>query len=333
MKHVFIPGPFSIPIQRQFKDTNLIWGDTKFTFDEKEQYDFLVVIDELSQPIETNCPPSRRFLFCGEPPMVKRYTRSFRKQFGIVFTCQKKLIKSNVAKPMIPLLPWMLGCKLKTGTHICIEQNYLRYDDFKHWQNNNERLNKACILTSNKTFTKGHRDRVKFVEKILNSNIDFIDIYGNGYNAVDDKLEVLSSYKYCIVIENCQYDNYWTEKLADCILAGCCPIYYGAPNIMEFFPKAVINTLDIKEYAKAISQIKKIIDNNAFDDFIKDEIYLRDKILHEYNMFAIIDKIISRSTPNEILIYKEEREKEVIMPMKYSFCDRILSKIHWLFNI
>lgn len=330
MKHIFIPGPFGIPVQRQFKDNNLIWGNTKFTFDEKEQYDYLVVLDGLPRPIETQCPLSHRFLFCGEPPMVKRYTKKFREQFGTVYTCQKQLVKKNKAKQMMPLLPWMLGCKLKKGTHTCIEQDYLKYDDFKHRDDYQERLNKACILTSNKTFTKGHRDRVKFVNQILKDNIDFIDVYGNGYNPVDDKLDVLSRYKYCIVIENCQYENYWTEKFADCILAGCCPIYYGAPNIQDFFPEVVINTINIREYDKSISTIREIIGNNAFNSFVEDEIYLRNMILDEYNIFAILDKLI------EVPIISNDtigQGKEMVLPMQYSFFDKVLSKIHWFFNI
>lgn len=43
---------------------------------------------------------------------------------------------------------------------------------------------------------------MNFANKILKNHIDLIDIYGNGYNPIDDKLEVLSKYKYVLAIEN-----------------------------------------------------------------------------------------------------------------------------------
>ncbi|WP_038163337.1 glycosyltransferase family 10 [Verrucomicrobium sp. BvORR106] len=50
------------------------------------------------------------------------------------------------------------------------------------------------------------------------------------------KLEVLRQYQFCLAIENCLQDDYVSEKWYDCLVAGCVPIYSGAPNIEEYAP-------------------------------------------------------------------------------------------------
>jgi hypothetical protein len=36
-------------------------------------------------------------------------------------------------------------------------------------------------------------------------------------------------------VENCQYNNWMTEKLFDCFMAKTIPIYWGCPNLGEYF--------------------------------------------------------------------------------------------------
>ena len=38
-----------------------------------------------------------------------------------------------------------------------------------------------------------------------------------------------------IVIENAQYDDYFTEKLTDCFATGTIPVYWGTRNIGDYF--------------------------------------------------------------------------------------------------
>jgi hypothetical protein len=49
------------------------------------------------------------------------------------------------------------------------------------------------------------------------------------------KLMLFSGYQYAIIIENCRQNNYFTEKLMDCLLTKTIPIYYGCPNISKWF--------------------------------------------------------------------------------------------------
>lgn len=53
---------------------------------------------------------------------------------------------------------------------------------------------------------------------------------------VRSKREVMSGFKFCLCFENCIFPGYITEKIFDCFLAGCIPVYFGAPDITDFVP-------------------------------------------------------------------------------------------------
>ena len=50
------------------------------------------------------------------------------------------------------------------------------------------------------------------------------------------KRSVLSRYRFAICFENTIFPGYLTEKLFDCLLAGCIPIYWGDPTIADQIP-------------------------------------------------------------------------------------------------
>jgi len=50
----------------------------------------------------------------------------------------------------------------------------------------------------------------------------------------DDKLGLFSSIA-SIIVENSSEPNYFSEKLIDCLITRTIPIYWGAPNIGDFF--------------------------------------------------------------------------------------------------
>lgn len=57
--------------------------------------------------------------------------------------------------------------------------------------------------------------------------------YGGG---IDQKVEILKKFKFCLCYENSSVNGYITEKIFDCMIAGCVPIYWGAPNISRYIP-------------------------------------------------------------------------------------------------
>jgi hypothetical protein len=69
--------------------------------------------------------------------------------------------------------------------------------------------------------------------------IDFSSVSGCANPLIpaelDGKKHMFEEYQYSVVIENDRHLNYFTEKLIDCLLMKTIPIYYGCPNIEEYF--------------------------------------------------------------------------------------------------
>ena len=94
---------------------------------------------------------------------------------------------------------------------------------------------KSCsIIASGKKDLKGHKLRHQIIAWVKKSGVD-VDALGRGFKSFEFKQEGLLPYRHSVVIENVQEPDYFTEKLLDCMLCGTMPIYWGAPNISEYF--------------------------------------------------------------------------------------------------
>lgn len=121
------------------------------------------------------------------------------------------------------------------------------------------------IVASSKRELIGHKLRHKVIDKFTN-----IELFGEGYNPIDNKITSLRDYKYQIVIENSRIPGYFTEKLIDCFITGTIPIYYGDPLIGECF-----NTDGILQFSNT-KMLSRILQNLPYID---DEV-----ILNNFNL-------------------------------------------------
>jgi hypothetical protein len=87
------------------------------------------------------------------------------------------------------------------------------------------------IIASGKRQLPGHILR----HNIIQASGKNINVYGNGYSPIKDKIEGLKDYRYHFAIENSKKDFWFTEKLIDCLVTGTIPIYWGCPSIFSFF--------------------------------------------------------------------------------------------------
>ena len=89
------------------------------------------------------------------------------------------------------------------------------------------------MIASNKSISSGHKYRHELINK-FHSEYKF-DLWGSGYRSFDNKLDPLKDYKYSICVMNSRVDNFFTEVLVDCFRVGTIPIFWGCPNIGEYF--------------------------------------------------------------------------------------------------
>jgi hypothetical protein len=119
------------------------------------------------------------------------------------------------------------------------------------------------------TFFRELHSKYKFVHSpgICEHNFDdpTLKLQTDGPENADhyeNRLEYIKKFKFVIAMENSQSIGYQTEKLPDALLAGVVPIYWGNPNVAEFFnPRSFINVMDHATIDEAIERIK-FLDTN-----------------------------------------------------------------------
>jgi hypothetical protein len=168
-------------------------------------------------------------------PQTYDYIKNNWNKFFKIFTHDKDLLNL----PNAIIIPYG-GC-------------WIKKEDFKIYEKNKN----ISIVCSNKTYLTGHKLR----HECINLFKDVIDVYGNGYNAISNKIISLKDYRYQIVIENTKKDFWFTEKLIDCFVTGTVPIYYGCPSIKQFFDINGIITFN------SLEDLNKIIKNLNIDTY------------------------------------------------------------------
>ena len=123
-----------------------------------------------------------------------------------------------------------------------------------------------------------------------------VDIFGNCFlkntnrkisNKSADNHIIFSEYKFVICCENSVNDDYITEKLPEAFCGGTIPIYYGAPNVANYF-----NTKAFIEYNSLNKSLNKMIDKIIQLDNDESEYfnYIRQPIFTQQNMLNIDNK-------------------------------------------
>lgn len=80
--------------------------------------------------------------------------------------------------------------------------------------------------------------------------------FNNTGRKLNDKQRFLLDYRMNLAFENTRSEGYITEKLVEPLLAGCIPIYWGAPDIArDFNPGCMINVADFPDFDSAIEHI------------------------------------------------------------------------------
>ena len=254
---------------------------------EIENPDFWAVLGKGISCKETcNVAPENTILMLCEPKTVINYPKSYREQFGMLCSCQKDLKHKNIRYNQA-ILYWFVGIsKNKTKS----------YDDLI-MMNTPPKNKLISVVTSNKAFTKGHHDRIKFVEQLKQHYGDSLDVFGRGFRPFDDKWDVLAHYKYHIAIENSSNDYYWTEKLSDCFITETYPIYYGCPNIGDYFPKDSYTAIDIHNLDEAIATIDRVIGENEYEKSRSTLKHCKELVLDKYNIFDMLASFCDQLDP------------------------------------
>ena len=275
----------------------------EFTLDPDDRvYDWLVVYDEIPKiPIdpsspdgatrqyeELNCSPKNSILVTSEPSTIKTYGKKYLAQFGHVLTGLEPWSAHNHAGAIFEQssMVWYYGWRYDKPS-----EDVSSFEEFANasWPEKNQQISTFCSAKRQRHTL--HNQRYIFTQ-LLKSQMPELQIFGHGHQWVADKAEALDPYCYHVAIENHIAPHHWTEKLADAFLGHCLPLYIGATKAADYFPKDALIELDLARPEWSISRIKDAVSNNEFDgrrDAIEEA---RQRILHEYNLFPNIARII-----------------------------------------
>lgn len=207
------------------------------------------------------------------------------------------------------------------------------YDDIKVSHPSKQKL--ISLITSNKCFTRGHRERLEFALKLKEYYGEKLDLFGSGFNSFDDKWDVLAPYKYHICIENSSYPHYWSEKLADVYLAECFPLYYGAPNLNEYFNPQSFAEIDVHDIDKSIRIIDDAINNNLYESRKEKIREAKRLVLDEYNLFAMLARVMDTMNPDapkRLITIRHDKEFFDLQKVNVLLLDRIRNRMLTMFR-
>ena len=218
--------------------------------------DLVICMDAPAKPLDSTLPASwaraAKWAILGEAEVVlaRNWQPEVQRQFERIFTWRRSLVDNERC--------FELNYPNPIDT---VTDNLPLPDQFCTLIAGNKRSSHPLELYSKR------REIIRWFER---HHPDRFDLYGVGWDAlvlggpkalrafnglplgvrrllappfpsyrgrVETKQETLRRYRFTICFENArEIDDYVTEKLFDCLLAGTIPIYYGAPNIAERVP-------------------------------------------------------------------------------------------------
>jgi len=213
-----------------------------------------VFTDELCfHPIVDEVKSKYKIAWAFESPVIKPYVYTHIKEiedkFDYIYICKPELHRNAKYKQCYFGACWVPEqlCKI--------------YDKTKM----------LSIIASNKNYAQGHKLRHEVISKNPHPELE---LWGSGYNWFSDEPEGRVSpfrdYRYVIVIENCQYPGYLTDKIVDCFATGCIPIYWGCPDIGDHF-----NTEGFYVW-NTYEELQEILDKISAEDYDSKRAYVEE---------------------------------------------------------
>jgi hypothetical protein len=275
------------------------WGDYQFFLnEEKGEFDFWVVLEQLDRNTTLKVKKGNTFLVTmEEKDVVPFFDKKYLDQFDCLVTSREDVSHRNI-----------YFSHYFTKWHI-----NKSYDELMATIDSTVPKSKmlSAIISSRVQYGT-HQKRYAFINKLKGHFKSRLDWFSKNENPIDDKWKGLGDYRYSIAIENGSHAHYFTEKIVDVILSDAVPVYWGAPNIDDYFPKDLVQKIPLDDFEESINIIENLLKET---DFSKYQPLLREaklKILSEYQFFPWLVKVLeekksSNSNYSETKIYTQNQ--------------------------
>jgi hypothetical protein len=137
--------------------------------------------------------------------------------------------------------------------------NWLWYPHGGSWINFekwglHEKIKNISLILSEKKSMRGHALRHGVFERYKGLVNDVFGCYTNRVS----KYEGIARYRYSVVIEPERCPGLFSEHLIDCLSVGTIPIYWGCPNVGEYFDDmGIIQVANLDEIQDALDVVNR----------------------------------------------------------------------------
>jgi hypothetical protein len=263
---------------RQTPGQKGVWNGIRFTLDDVEECDYLVMLNNrMKTATNVTCPPQNIWVLMQEPYemgfsdwMVEGHDLFSKVLTHHIPVNDPKYVASH------PAIPWHVNRTFDQLMSCSIP----------------EKLKGLSWVIGDAMDLPGHLRRWSFLEAIRRTGLA-IDVFGKKIQYIEDKWDGLAPYRYSLAIENNSGPDMWTEKLADCFLTWTLPFYYGCTNLEDYFPKESFIRIDITQPEASLEKIKAVMAEDAWEKHLPALEEARNSVLHNYQIFPHLSKLIS----------------------------------------
>ena len=255
-----------------------IWDGIRFTTDEVEKCDALVVLNNrMKHAVHARCPQGRVWALMQEP-YAKGFTDWMAEGHDAYDRVYTNYLPSSDLKYIAsqPGLPWHVNRTFDELTTCAMP----------------EKSRKLSWIVGNLHDLPGHMKRGVFLRAIQADKTIDIDLYGRAVNFIEDKWDGLAPYRYSIAAENTSWPDYWTEKIADCFLTWTVPFYHGCGNLEKYFPADSFIRIDLDKPNEAIAIIKRYLHEYDWSHRLPALEEARRRVLYEFQIFPVLTKLL-----------------------------------------
>jgi hypothetical protein len=293
------------------------WAEYEFFLNQESgEFDFWVVLEQLDKPTKLKVKKGNVFFVTMEEKDVSpSFSDKYIKQFDWVITSRddikhKKQIKSHY------FTKWHIG-KSYDELMASIDSPPIKTKDL------------SAIISSRVQYGT-HLKRYAFINKLKGHFKNRLDWYSKNENPIDDKWFGLADYRYSICLENGSHSKYFTEKIVDVILSDTIPIYWGAPDIDDYFDKNLVVKIPLEDFEKSIEIIENELSGDKYEARINLLKEAKLKILNEYQFLPWLVKILGENksdNTNYSSVNLINQDYKTISQRLKGYLTRILKKL------
>ena len=300
MKKIRIAAPWASSediterLLRQFKTADVDVAGLQFVFD--DSYDVIVFFNYVCQPIK---PESKALLFANEPTWSGSHQKNISQYSNLTYFGYDADDYSDPAKVVeLPARcfyggrgPWVDKLDIWSYDHL------INFDPPKP---------KGISSVITPLGREGeypppclYKDRYALANYLLTTT-PFVTFFGGwthgNVNPSPLKMDVVSDYKFCLVVENEHKNNWITEKFYDCVLTNTIPIYFGCKNVETIWPEGgyiLLNNIKDHDYVKSVLDSIQDRADELYEQLLPRIKTIKNRYFKEYNILKVIQRVIT----------------------------------------